>query len=64
MKYICEELEKDIERLNQYIKQLDENLKKELKKNQVSTLDTGGIRRELTAEIERQKNELDSLKRM
>jgi hypothetical protein len=49
MKYINEELEKDIERLNLYIKQLDESLKNEYKKNQASTLDSGGIRRELTA---------------
>lgn len=51
LKYINEELEKDINRLNEYIKQLDDNLKKEYKKNQVSTLDTGGVRRELTSEI-------------
>lgn len=56
MKYICEELEKDIQRLNEYIKQLDDNLKQEYKKNQVSTLDTGGVRRELTGELDRQKN--------
>jgi len=45
LKYICDELERDIERLNQYIKHIDENLKKEMKKNQVSTLDNGGVRR-------------------
>jgi hypothetical protein len=40
-----EEFEKDNARLNGYIKQLDDALKRELKKNQLSTLDAGGIRR-------------------
>jgi Na+/phosphate symporter len=47
LQFIIEEMERDTERLNNYIKQLDESLKRELKKNQMSTLDTGGIRREL-----------------
>jgi hypothetical protein len=38
-------MERDTERLNNYIKQLDEALKRELKKNQISTLDSGSIRR-------------------
>ena len=50
--------------MNAYIKQLDDNLRKEFKKNQLNTLDNGGIRRELTAELERQKSELEAMKRM
>jgi|688.fasta_scaffold2298966_1 hypothetical protein len=49
-------MERDTERLNNYIKQLDDAVKRELKKNQISTLDTGGIRRELNSELERQKS--------
>jgi hypothetical protein len=45
LQFIIDEMERDTERLNNYIKQLDDNLKRELKKNQTSTLDTGGIRR-------------------
>jgi hypothetical protein len=44
-------MERDTERLNNYIKQLDDALKREFKKNQISTLDTGGIRRELNSEL-------------
>ena len=62
--FMIEEMERDTERLNNYIKQLDDNLKRELKKNQMANLDTGGIRRELGAELERQKNELEAIKRM
>ena len=50
--------------MNAYIKQLDDNLRKEFKKNQLNSLDNGGIRRELTAELERQKSELEAMKRM
>jgi predicted RNase H-like nuclease (RuvC/YqgF family) len=45
LQFIIEEMERDTERLNNYIKQLDDALKREFKKNQISTLDTGGIRR-------------------
>lgn len=48
---MIEEFERDNARLNNYIKQLDEALKRELKKNQLSTLDTGGIRREMVSEL-------------
>ena len=64
LKFMIEEMERDTERLNNYIKQLDDNLKRELKKNQMANLDTGGIRRELGAQLERQKNELEAIKRM
>lgn len=64
LQFMIEEMERDAERLNNYIKQLDDNLKRELKKNQMANLDTGGIRRELGAELERQKNELEAIKRM
>ncbi len=64
LQFIIEEMERDTDRLNNYIKQLDDSLKRELKKNQTSTLDTGGIRRELNAELERQKSELEAIKRM
>jgi hypothetical protein len=57
-------MERDTDRLNNYIKQLDESLKRELKKNQMSTLDTGGIRRELNGELERQKAEIEVIKRL
>jgi hypothetical protein len=43
------ELEKDVSRLNSYIKQLDDLLKKETRKGQLITMDTGGVRRELTS---------------
>jgi hypothetical protein len=56
--FVVEEFEKDNVRLNSYIKHLDDALKRELKKNQLSTLDTGGIRREMVSELEKQKNEL------
>ncbi len=42
---MIEELENDIERLNKYIKQLDDNLKVEYKKNQSSLLDSGNTQR-------------------
>jgi hypothetical protein len=38
-------MEADADRLNQYIKQLDDSLKREYKKNQMGTLDNAGIRR-------------------
>jgi hypothetical protein len=38
-------MERDTERLNNYIKQLDDNLKREMKKSQSSTFDKGGIQR-------------------
>ena len=50
--------------MNGYIRQLDDALKRELKKNQLSTLDTGGVRREMVNELERQKSELEAIKRM
>ena len=56
LQFMIEEMERDTDRLNNYIKQLDDNLKRELKKNQMANLDTGGIRRELNAELERQKS--------
>ena len=42
---MLEEAERDIERLNKYIKQLDDSLKQEFKKNQLATLDKDGLRR-------------------
>jgi uncharacterized protein (DUF3084 family) len=57
-------MERDTERLNNYIKQLDDVIKRELKKNQTATLDAGGVRRELNSELERQKSELEAIKRM
>jgi uncharacterized protein (DUF3084 family) len=57
-------MERDTERLNNYIKQLDDVIKRELKKNQTATLDAGGVRRELNLELERQKSELEAIKRM
>ena len=57
-------MQRDAERLNNYIKQLDESLKRELKKNQMMNLDTGGIRRELGAELDRQKAEIEVIKRL
>ena len=35
-----------------------------MKKNQLGIIDSGGVRRELTSEIEKQKNELEAIKRM
>ena len=49
--FVLEETEKDNSRLNGYIRQLDDALKRELKKNQLSTLDTGGARREMVNEL-------------
>lgn len=42
-------MERDTERLNNYIKQLDDSIKRELKKNQTASLDAGGVRRELNS---------------
>jgi hypothetical protein len=44
-------MERDAERMNNYIKQLDDAIKRELKKNQTATLDAGGVRRELNSEL-------------
>lgn len=44
---VLEETEKDNFRLNEYIGHLDDAFKRELKKNQLSTLDTGGVKREM-----------------
>ena len=49
---------------NSIFKTIDEGLKKEMKKNQLGMLDSGGMRRELTSEIEKQKSELEAIKRM
>jgi hypothetical protein len=57
-------MERDTERLNNYIKQLDDAIKRELKKNQSATIESGGVRRELNSELERQKSELEAIKRM
>ena len=57
-------MERDTERLNNYIKQLDDAIKRQLKKNQSQTLESGGVRRELNSELERQKSELEAIKRM
>lgn len=45
MKFMVEESERDIERLNKYIKSLDENLKNEYKKSQMNILDGDSSRR-------------------
>jgi len=44
-------MERDTERLNNYIKKLDESLKGELKKNHASTLDSGGVMRQMNNEL-------------
>jgi cell division FtsZ-interacting protein ZapD len=64
LNFIIKEMNADTERLNQYIKQLDDSLKREYKQNQMSTMDNAGIRRELGAEMDRQKNELEAIMRM
>ena len=61
---MLEQAERDIERLNRYIKQLDESLKNEFKKNQLSTLDKDGLRREILSELEKQKVDLEAIKLM
>lgn len=61
---MLEEAERDIERLNKYIKQLDENLKNQFKKNQLSLLDKDSLRREILSELEKQKVELEAMKLM
>ena len=57
-------MQRDTERLNNYIKQLDDAIKRELKKNQSATIETGGVRRELNSQLERQKAQLQTIKRM
>lgn len=64
LQFIIQEMERDTERLNNYIKQLDDAIKRQLKKNQTATIDAGGIRRELNSQLERQKSELEAIKRM
>jgi hypothetical protein len=43
---------------------LDDSLKSEFKKNQLSTLDKDGLRREILSELEKQKVELEAMKLM
>jgi predicted phage-related endonuclease len=62
LKFLVEELERDIERLNKYIKSLDENLKNEYKKSQMNILDGDSSRREAVSRLEKQKIELETLK--
>ena len=57
-------MERDTERLNNYIKQLDDAIKRQLKKNQSATIESGGVRRELNSELARQKSQLEAIKRM
>lgn len=51
LSFLVEELERDVDRLNKYIKQLDDNLKNEFLKNQMNILESGGSRRELTSQL-------------
>ncbi len=51
-------------RLNKYLKQLDDSLKNEFKKNQLSTLDKDSLRREVLSELEKQKIDLEAMKLM
>jgi hypothetical protein len=57
-----EELERDVERLNKYIKSLDENLKNEYKKSQMNILEGDGSRREITSQLGKQRIEIETLK--
>ncbi len=43
---------------------MDDSLKSEFKKNQLSTLDKDGLRREILSELEKQKVELEAMKLM
>jgi hypothetical protein len=43
---------------------LDDSLKSEFKKNQLSTLDKDGLRREILSELEKQKVEMEAMKLM
>lgn len=51
-----------MDRLNKYIKSLDESLKNEYKKNQMSILDTDGSRREITSQLNKQRVEIETLR--
>jgi hypothetical protein len=51
-----------VERLNKYIKSLDENLKNEYKKNQMNILDGDGSRREITSQLGKQRIEIETLR--
>lgn len=51
-----------MDRLNKYIKSLDENLKNEYKKNQMTILDGDGSRREITSQLNKQKVEIETLR--
>jgi predicted phage-related endonuclease len=51
LKFIVEELERDIERLNKYIKSLDDNLKNEYKKSQMNILDGDSSKREAVSRL-------------
>ncbi len=48
---MLQEAENDIKRLNQYIKQIDQNLKQQFKKAQTSTLDQDSLRRNILTEL-------------
>lgn len=61
---VVTELEKDVSRLNSYIKQLDDLLKKETRKTQTIMLDSGGAKRELSVELQRQQQQLEAIKTM
>lgn len=51
MKITIEELEKNVERLTKHVKENEERLKQEMQKNQTTFVETGSMRRELTAEL-------------
>ena len=57
-KFLVEQLERDIERLNKYIKSLDDSLKNQYKKSQMNILDGDSSKREAVSRLDKQKIEL------
>lgn len=59
-----QKLEKEVERLYKEIGDLEENFKKEFSKSQNIVISGGGSKRDLMNELERQKSDLEAMKRM
>ena len=59
-----EALEKELQRTLQQNAQLEESIRQEIHKAENTVIHTGGAKRELAGHLERQKHDLEALKRM
>ena len=53
--FVIEQLQRDANRLNKYIKGLDEALKNEYKKSQMNIIEGSGSKRELASQLNKQR---------